>query len=276
MNPISRTAYYCCGVRMEDAKKKDSLCKDVHAKKFMNSEGLEIFEPFKPLKMANISNITRCKLIDNFINSELTSNSEINIVTIGAGFDTRPYRINGGNWIELDEEPIITFKNRQLPIDQCSNPLKRIAIDFSEESIQDKLKEINHNIYTLIIIEGVFLYLEREEINKTLKEITRLFPQHNLYCDLMNKPFFNKFGKRIHKRLTSMGSDISERPSNPQSIFDEHNYKLINSTPILNQSTKFNLFWKELKIPNFIIKFLINAALKDLKGYTVNHFRYNK
>ena len=28
MNPITNTAYYCCGVRMDDAERTPSLCSD--------------------------------------------------------------------------------------------------------------------------------------------------------------------------------------------------------------------------------------------------------
>lgn len=118
MNPISNTAYYCCGVRMEDAKKVRSTCNDVYAERFMDERGRQIFEPFKSEKMPNISNITRCRLIDDYLLSELAENNQLTIVTIGAGFDTRPYRLMGGNWLEIDEPQIIGYKNEKLPVEE--------------------------------------------------------------------------------------------------------------------------------------------------------------
>lgn len=38
MNPISETAYYCCGVRMHDAQMPNSLCNDHFAQRFMESD----------------------------------------------------------------------------------------------------------------------------------------------------------------------------------------------------------------------------------------------
>ena len=47
MKPISRTAFYCCGVRMQDAEASAPVCGDAYAKVFMNEDGLRIQEAFK-------------------------------------------------------------------------------------------------------------------------------------------------------------------------------------------------------------------------------------
>ncbi len=51
MKPISSTAFYCCGVRMQDAENKESLCQDIYAKDFMDERGLRIFSAFKSEKI---------------------------------------------------------------------------------------------------------------------------------------------------------------------------------------------------------------------------------
>src|ERR1041384_3029437 len=42
MKPISKTAFYCCGVRMQDAEREKPVCGDTYARVFMNEEGLYI------------------------------------------------------------------------------------------------------------------------------------------------------------------------------------------------------------------------------------------
>jgi O-methyltransferase involved in polyketide biosynthesis len=96
MSTVANTAFYCWGVRMLDAEREFSLCGDHYAKRFMDERGLRIFEPFKSEKMPNISNATRCRIIDDLLRAELERDGNIQIITIGAGFDTRPYRLKGG------------------------------------------------------------------------------------------------------------------------------------------------------------------------------------
>jgi O-methyltransferase involved in polyketide biosynthesis len=80
--------------------------------------------------------------------------------------------------------------NCAMYLEECSNPLRRIAIDFAHDSLADKLEELSVGDYSVFVIEGVFMYLGSEAIESTINAIHKLYPKHMLYCDLMtNKPF---------------------------------------------------------------------------------------
>lgn len=276
MNTISNTAYYCCGIRMEDARKKHSVCNDKYAEKFMDERGLQIFEPFKSEKWPNISCITRCKLIDDHLLRELAKNKQTSIITIGAGFDTRPYRLAGGNWLEIDEPQIINYKNEKLPIESCPNTLKRISIDFSRESLTEKLAEASSSDHTIIVIEGVFIYLDDEAIETTLKAIQALFPKHTLYCDLMTKKFFTQFSQSIHEKLIESGGKFTERPDFPEEIFTRHHYKKIEHLATIRGARKLGILWQQVKVPKFMSWLMLNVFYKNLEGYAVYRFNFEK
>ena len=137
MKPISRTAFYCCGVRMRDAERERPVCGDVYAKVFMNEDGLGILETFKDETAPNSSNVARHRIIDDLLRQELAAHPDLRVVIIGAGFDTRAYRLKGGTWLELDEPQVIAYKNERLPASDAQNKLQRIAIDFSTDSLAD-------------------------------------------------------------------------------------------------------------------------------------------
>lgn len=273
-NTISDTAFYCCGVRMEDAERKNSICNDHYARLFMDERAVKIYEPFKSETRPNISNITRCRIIDDIVSGELAKNKNTLIVTIGCGFDTRPYRLSGGDWIEIDEPQIINYKNEKLPVADCKNRLQRIIIDFSRESLRSKLENIGTGQTVIIVIEGVFMYLEPEAINATLKEIRDLFPGHMLLCDLMTKAFFEKYAQSIHSKLVVTGGTFTARPDKPEKIFIENKYIEIDSTPMMKRAMELGLYWSELKTPSFIIRLMLAAFMKDLNGYAVYRFRH--
>src|SRR5690349_16352972 len=133
MKPISRTAFYCCGVRMLDAESLSPLCGDNLARLFMNEEALNFLEEFKDETGPNLGNVTRHRLIDDHLRQELLDNQALRIIIIGAGFDTRAYRLKGGSWVELDEPQVITYKDERLPVSESRNPLQRIPIDFATD-----------------------------------------------------------------------------------------------------------------------------------------------
>ncbi len=276
MNPISNTAYYCCGVRMEDANRSRSVCKDIYAERFMDERGRQIFEPFKSEKMPNLSNITRCRLIDDYLLAELAIDNKLDIITIGAGFDSRPYRLAGGNWLEIDEPQIISYKNERLPVTECSNPLRRISIDFAHESLADKLAEASNENHTVFVIEGVFMYLETEAIENTINTIQKLFPEHVLYCDLMTKKFFTRFAQSVHSKLVASGGVFTTRPDFPEAIFTRHDYKSIERIPMFKRARELGILRDEAKLPKFVSWLLLNLFLRDLRGYAVHRLNFER
>src|SRR5213593_494267 len=110
MKPISDMAFYCCGVRMQDAAQPSPVCGDVYAKLFMDEYGRRIYDKFKEETISGASIIVRHRIIDDVVRHMLLSGPDLCIVTIGAGFDSRPYRLTGGTWFELDEPQVITYK----------------------------------------------------------------------------------------------------------------------------------------------------------------------
>ena len=142
MKPISKTAFYCCGIRMQDAERSEPVCGDIYAKFFMNEDGVRILEAFEDETYPNASNVARHRIIDDFLRQELLADSGLCVVIIGAGFDSRAFRLKGGVWVELDEPQVILYKNERLPASDCANELHRIPIDFSTDSLEEKLSPL--------------------------------------------------------------------------------------------------------------------------------------
>ena len=266
MKPISQTAFYCCGVRMQDAEAARPVCNDVYAKVFMNEDGLRILEKFKDEVNPNTSNVARHRLIDYLLREELLAHPDLRVVLIGAGFDSRAYRLKGGTWIELDEPQVIAYKNERLPISQAQNPLQRIAIDFSTDSLEEKLAPVAGGIGpTVVVIEGVFMYLEEASIRQLLQTLHVLFPQHKLICDLMTRKFFEKYGRTIHQKLTGMGATFKFTVDNPEELFLRNGYQRIACFSIVAKSAEY----QSRRIPKFILRTLLRTLTS---GYAIYVF----
>ena len=265
MKPISKTAFYCCGVRMQDAEREQPVCGDVYAKLFMNEEGKKILDQFKDEVGPNISNVARARIVDDLLREELAAHPDLTVVMIGAGFDTRAYRIKGGTWVELDEPQVIAYKNERLPASQSQNDLQRIPIDFSTESLAEKLSPFAWRKPVVVVIEGVFMYLEEETIRTVLQTLHRLFPQHKLICDLMTKTFFQKYGKTIHEKLTGMGASFKFTADNPEALFLQNGYRRTGWFSIVGKSFEFD----SKKIPKFVLRTFLRALTN---GYAIYVF----
>jgi methyltransferase (TIGR00027 family) len=265
MKPISRTAFYCGGIRMLDAESTSPVCGDTYARAFMNEDGLRILEAFKDETGPNASNVARHRIIDDLLRQELLATPSLCVVIIGAGFDTRAYRLKGGTWIELDEPQVIAYKNERLPISACENELHRIPIDFSTDSLEEKLSPFSNHGRVVVVIEGVLMYLEERAIGQLLQTLLRLFPQHKLICDLMDRKFFEKYARTMHEKLVSMGAPFKFTAANPEKIFRENGYCQTDKNSVVEKAAEF----KPIGIPRIILKTFLRTLTR---GYAVYAF----
>jgi methyltransferase (TIGR00027 family) len=253
MKPISKTAFYCCGVRMQDAERSNPICGDIYAKAFMNEDGLQILEAFKDETKPNASNVARHRIIDDFLRQELLDDPGLCVVIIGAGFDSRAFRLKGGTWFELDEPQVIAYKNERLPVSNCENELQRIPIDFSTASLEEKLSSFSSRNPVVIVIEGVFVYLDKEVIGQLLQTLRRLFPRHKLICDLMSREFFENYGGTFNEKITDMGASLKFTADNPEEIFLENGYGRTARISIVERTVVF----ESPEIPKDVLETLL-------------------
>jgi methyltransferase (TIGR00027 family) len=265
MNPISRTAFYCCGVRMLDAESSKPVCGDIYAKEFMNEDGLRILEAFKDETRPNASNVARHRIIDDFLRQELLANPDLCVVIIGAGFDSRAYRLHGGTWVEIDEPQVIDYKNERLPVSDCKNELHRIPIDFSIDSLAEKLSSFSNRSSVAVVIEGVFMYLDVESIGQLLQTLRRLFPRHKLICDLMTRKFFENYGRTLHEKITGMGTSFKFTVDNPEEVFIENGYDRAGKVSIIAKTVEF----QATILPKIVLKVLLRTLPT---GYSIHLF----
>lgn len=268
MKPVSKTAYYCCGVRMTDAASKKPLTGDTYAQLFMGDEGLVYWQEFKHFKAPIASNRARHYLIDVGLQALLEKQPDATIILIGAGFDSRAFRFTTGNWIEIDEPAVIERKNELLPANTCENKLTRISIDFASEKLVDKLQPYKDNKDIIIILEGVLMYLKDAAKKELLNTLTGTFPKQHLFCDIMSKYFFDKAAHIIHKHFAKHGSPFTDLHEAPEELYLSYGYSIISITSTIKTASDKGIF----PAPKFIVRIM---PKKLVHGFNVYHLGYN-
>ena len=265
-NPISRTAYYTVAVRAADAATPKPILGDTFAQRFMNDSAKAVWEEFKSFTPANGSNAARHAIIDEHLRRAIAEDPQATIVIIGAGFDTRAFRLRGGQWFEFDEPEILTYKESRLPAGEAPNPLRRIAIEFARERLADKLALIAAPSSVHIIVEGVLMYLSHEQRLSLLNTLADRFPHHTIYCDLMRKNFFEKYSRDIHEKIVGMGATFTDMEEKPERLFTENGYATvaIDSVPL------YAVERANIGIPAFAIRYFL-GTLRE--GYVIAVFR---
>lgn len=263
MKPISNTAFYCCGVRMADAERDYPICGDRYAKVFMDEQGLRIYDFFKAETNANRSIIARHRIIDDLLRRALAADPGLLVITIGAGFDSRPYRLNGGRWVELDEPQVMEYKDARLPVAACVNPLSRVAVDFALDSLHAKLASFSCGDPVVFVLEGVFVYLDERQIQQLLQALQALFPRHTLICDLVTRQLVEQYGRSLHQKINEIGAAF-KAVDDPGAIFTGNGYRFKELVSIIEKAVDFE---PARLLPKFILKYFLSPIASSNSIY---------
>ena len=246
---------------------RQPICGDGLAAKFMTPEAQAVFQRFKSLKRPNASNATRHRIIDDLLREELGRDPALRVLVLGAGFDTRAFRLKGGDWLELDQLSILELKESALPSATAPNPLRRIGIDFEHGSLETAISAAWGDARpTVVVLEGVSMYLEQGQFAQTLATLKRLAPGHLLVCDLISSTFVNRYGRGLRKRIEKLGGHFAGTQSNPADFVVAQGYREERRISIAGRAA-------ELGAPS-LPRWLLNSLFKSLRdGYQIHTFR---
>jgi methyltransferase (TIGR00027 family) len=271
---IKPMAFYCCGIRAEDARSANPLCGDTYAEEFMTSQGWAILSRFDGHGDARTKsvNVVRSRIFQDEIARRLEADRDLQIVNVGAGFDSRPYRLAGGRWFDIDEPALIAHKNACLPVETCGNPLRRIAVDFGKGELPAALHQCDPGAHTLVVIEGVLMYLDSVRVKQLLEQLKEAFPAHTLVCELLDKTFVKRYlRKNARQQTEALGSPFLLLEDRPEQLFLGSGYKGCGE-PISVVGRALDFKAMTIHIPGF----LFGTVLRSMRdGYRVHTFEFS-
>jgi methyltransferase (TIGR00027 family) len=192
-NGPSKTAETIAMVRVAESRRPEDerICYDPYAIRFISKEVLE-FASCNPEKyrafleqserlVPGVRNsiIARVRYIDDLVNSAIGDGLE-QLVILGAGYDTRAYRIEGLKNIRIFEvDKQATQKIKMEKIEEIFGSLPShvtyVPVDIGIDKLGLRLLESGYDRSrkTLFIMEGLFMYLQQGTVDETLSFIAQ-------------------------------------------------------------------------------------------------------
>jgi len=149
--------------------------------------------------------LIRTRFIDERLKEAVDGGAK-QIVILGAGFDSRAYRLRGllanTRVIEVDYGPTQEYKKRRVLEVLGGFPpnLKFAPIDFTKDKLDVVLHKagFRNDVQTFVIWEGVTYYVPEDGIRSTLQVLSKMAPGSQIAVDFMNKTFV--FGDAANPR----------------------------------------------------------------------------
>jgi methyltransferase (TIGR00027 family) len=252
-------------LRAADAATAVPVCGDTFAARFIDDATLERLRPALKFRGPAASNVARHRIVDDLLRAALERDPELRIVLLGAGLDTRGFRLQGGQWWELDDPALLAFKDEKLPADTAPNPLVRVPVDFANDELREHLGQVSGSGDVMVVMEGVSMYLPAPVLTKTARTVRDAFPRAPIICDLMSPAFRRRFASGLHIALQGFGAHFAPDATHPRAALEAAGYRLTDSVSIVGRALDFG----SLRMP----RWLLNTFLRELRdGYSVCTF----
>lgn len=165
---VADTAFWVATYRANESARPHALFRDPLAARLADVRGRDIAARVADGAQVAWVVVIRTCIIDNFILEAIASGCDT-VLNLGAGLDTRPYRLAlppSLRWVEVDFPATIDFKNEQLAGEAANCRLERRAVDLGDAVARRALlAEIDSSSKkVLVLTEGVVGYLANDQV----------------------------------------------------------------------------------------------------------------
>jgi methyltransferase (TIGR00027 family) len=198
--------------------------------------------------------IARTAFFDHIVVQALKENIA-QIVLLGAGYDSRPYRfrelIQDTQIYELDAKP--TQQRKQECLQQAKIPIPKqirfVPINFETDNLRDRLMEAGYSPQkkALFIWEGVTYYLRAEVVDHMLAFVMSNSPKGSSICfdyAALSEQALNEHGvKELRKLMQSQHSNeptrFGIRTGQIETFLARKGFKVIDHITAAEMNSKF-------------------------------------
>ncbi len=165
---VSDTARWVAAYRAQESARSDALFKDPYADRLAGERGRAMAARVPRMSRSGWPMVTRTKLMDDLIDASLAEGCD-RVISLAAGFDTRPYRMTlpaSLEWIEADLGAMIDEKEKLLEGEKPRCRLRREAVDLSDTSARDAflVRATRDASKALVLTEGLLIYLDEDAV----------------------------------------------------------------------------------------------------------------
>jgi methyltransferase (TIGR00027 family) len=172
---VADTALWMAAVRADEGLRADAVFHDPLGSILAEERGRRIARSFSRQAMLAWGVVARTSAIDRLIAEVLQSGVDT-VVNLGAGLDTRPYRMDlppQMRWVEIDFPEIVELKNAKLAAYTPACRLERIGMDLLDRSARSEFfaRYAAASNHVVVITEGVIAYFCNDDVALLAKEL---------------------------------------------------------------------------------------------------------
>ena len=169
INQVSDTAFMAAAYRAKETDRPNAMFHDPLAAKVAGEQGRNIIDSLpQQTFIGGWTVVIRTRIIDDFIQAAIAEGVDT-ILNLGAGLDTRPYRMElpkSLRWVEVDYPHVIELKEIRLSGEMPRCRLERVRLDLADVDARRTFLDAlaNSSKKVLVLTEAVTPYLSEKAV----------------------------------------------------------------------------------------------------------------
>lgn len=166
--------------RAVETARPNAIIRDPHAVAMMNQLDYD-FSKFDDAPLSALGVAIRTEIFDELTRAYLDAHPDAVVVNLGAGLDTRFFRVDNGRvrWYELDLPESIALRRHFLQDSHRHTMLATSALDFAW------MEQIERRQHALIIAEGLLMYFDEADVRRLLLALAERFPGGEAFIEVV-------------------------------------------------------------------------------------------
>lgn len=241
-NEVSETMLQTMYSRATYSKSKNAKFIDKKAIEVVEKLDYDFTDASKDKLMGN-GVIGRTILLDKMVKDFIKQNSNVTIINIASGMDTRFYRVNNSKikWYNVDFQEVINFRNKYLDEDKNVTNIASSAMD------KNWAERVEENENVLIIVEGLSMYLTEKDVIKIFEIIKDNFKNTTIFFEILNPKFVKSLVEKSVKIQFTWGANSGKDICN---LVD--GFEFIEDISLVEGMKEFKPIYKLLEKIKFI------------------------
>ncbi len=188
MNEVNKTLFIPLYGKSR-VSKQGIILNDPVAEKIWDEEGFSIHGKSKSKWLA-YNMAMRARVFDDWTDSMLQQHKSALVLHIGCGLDSRCIRVKSPymKWIDCDFRDVIRIRKKYY---SESERYRMLALDASDP---DQIRLLPDNDSSIVVLEGLSMYLTKEQLRKFLQALARKYRELHILMDV-----YTEFGARVSK-----------------------------------------------------------------------------
>lgn len=225
---VSDTAFLIAQCRAIESARPDALFKDPLAARLAGEKGRALVETYPTAAVTSWGMAIRTVVIDDLVREAIARGADT-VLNLGAGLDTRPYRLElprALRWIEADYPNVIAFKEERLAGEAPRCELERVGIDLADTAARRALlTRVDTEAERLLVLtEGLVPYLDLEQAGMLADDLRALERVDGWIVDYLS-PGSHAYRRRAGVMKYMRQAPFKFQPSDWFGFFAEHGWR---------------------------------------------------